>query len=114
MMDGRPCEIVSMDWSAPGKHGHAKYRITGMDILTRSKHMGVYTSHDKAEVPIIEKKTAQVLSVTGDKAQVMDMASYETFDVAVPEEFKGKLVPNDEVTFWEIMADKVIKSVKKA
>ena len=114
MMEGRPCEIVAMDWSAPGKHGHAKYRITGMDILTRSKHMGVYTSHDKAEVPIIEKKTAQVLSITGDKAQVMDMASYETFDVAVPEEFKGKLVPNDEVTFWEIMSDKVIKSVKKA
>src|SRR3989344_6637971 len=92
MMEGRPCEIVNMDWSAPGKHGHAKYRVTGMDILTGSKHMGIYTSHDKVEVPIIEKKNAQVLSVSGDKAQVMDMQSYETFDVAIPPEFKDRVV----------------------
>jgi len=114
MMDGRPCQIVNMDWSAPGKHGHAKYRVTGIDILTSSKHMGVYTSHDKVEVPIIEKKNAQVLSVAGDKAQVMDMQSYETFDVAIPPEFKDKIVANAEVTYWEIMNDKVIREVKKA
>src|SRR3989344_2362383 len=112
MMDGRPCEIVNMDWSAPGKHGHAKYRVTGIDILTGSKHMSVYTSHDAVEVPIIEKKVGQVLAVTGDKAQLMDMTTYETFDATVPEEFKGKVLPNAEVTFWEIMDQKVIKQVK--
>jgi len=112
MMDGRPCEIVGMDWSAPGKHGHAKYRVTGIDILTGNKKMGVYTSHDKVEVPIIEKKTAQILSVAEDKAQAMDMQTYETFEVIVPPEFKGQVKPDSEVTFWEILDQKVIKQVK--
>jgi translation initiation factor 5A len=112
MMDGRPCEIVNMDWSAPGKHGHAKYRVTGLDILTGSKKMAVYTSHDKVEVPIIEKKTAQVLSVTLDTAQVMDMQTYETFDVKVPEEFKAQVVPNGQVVYWDIMGTKVIKQIR--
>ncbi|MBI2041010.1 MAG: translation initiation factor IF-5A [DPANN group archaeon] len=114
MMDGRPCEIVNMDWSAPGKHGHAKYRVTGIDILTGGKHMGIYTSHDAVEVPIIEKKVGQVLAVTGNKAQLMDMTTYETMDVDVPEEFKEKIQPNAEVVFWEIMDKKVIKQVKSA
>jgi len=114
MMDGRPCEIVGLDWSAPGKHGHAKYRVTGIDMLTGAKKMAVYTSHDKVEVPIIEKKTAQVLSVAGDKAQVMDMQTYETFEVVVPAEFKDHVTANAEVTFWEILDQKVIKQVKKA
>ncbi len=114
MMDGRPCQIANLVWSTSGKHGHAKYRITGIDLLTNSKYEGFYTSHDKVEVPIIEKKTAQVLSVAGDKAQVMDMQSYETFDVAIPPEFKDKVVANAEVTYWEIMNDKVIREVKKA
>ena len=114
MMDGRPCEIVSMDWSAPGKHGHAKYRVAAIDMLTGSKKMAVYTSHDKVEVPIIEKKTAQVLSVAQDTAQVMDMQTYETFEVIVPPEFKEQVTPNSEVMFWEIMDQRIIKQVKKA
>jgi len=72
MIDGRPCEVVGLDWSAPGKHGHAKYRITAIDLLTGAKKMAVYTSHDKVEVPIVEKKTAQVLNVFENKAQLMD------------------------------------------
>lgn len=114
MFDGRPCEIVSMDWSAPGKHGHAKYRVTGIDMLTGAKKMAVYTSHDKVEIPIIEKKTAQVLSVAEDKAQVMDMQTYETFELIIPTEFKEQVKPNSEVTYWEILDQKIIKQVKKA
>lgn len=113
-IDGRPCEIVSMKRSAPGKHGHAKYQITGIDLLTGQKRQGLYTGHDRVEVPIIEKKTAQVLSVTKDKAQIMDMINYETFDVDIPDEFKGKIEPNSEVIYWDILGTKVIKQIKPA
>jgi len=112
MMDGRPCEIVGMDWSAPGKHGHAKYRVTGIDLLTSAKKMSVYTSHDKVEVPIIEKKTAQVLSVAQDVAQCMDTQTYETFEVKVPAEFKAQVVPNSQIQYWDIMNTKLIKQVR--
>ncbi|MGB9675297.1 MAG: translation initiation factor IF-5A [Candidatus Nanoarchaeia archaeon] len=112
MMDGRPCEIVGMDWSAPGKHGHAKYRVTAIDLLTGSKKMYVYTSHDKVEVPIIEKKSAQVLNVIGDKAQIMDTETYETFEAEIAQELKGQIQPNYTVVYWDLMGVKVIKQIK--
>jgi len=112
MMDGRPCVIVGMDWSAPGKHGHAKYRVTGMDILTGSKKMAVYTSHDRVEVPIIEKKNAQVLSVNGDKAQIMNLETYETVEADIDPEIKAQILPDYIVIYWDIMGIKIIKSVK--
>ena len=114
MMDNCVCEIVSMDKSAPGKHGHAKYRVTGIDILTGNKKQGLYSGHDKVGVPIIEKKNAQVLSVSGDKAQLMDLESYETFDADVPDDFKGKLAVNQTVLYWVISGKKVIKQIKSS
>ncbi len=112
MMDDRPCLIVNMDWSAPGKHGHAKYRVTGVDVLTGNKKMAVYTSHDRVEVPIIEKKNAQVLSVTGNKAQIMDMETYESVEADIDPEIKEALQPNWAVIYWDIMGIKIIKSIK--
>jgi len=114
MIDGRPCEIVNIERSAPGKHGHAKFRITGLDIITGFKKQGIYTGHDKVEVPIIEKKSAQVLSVSGDKAQIMDLTTYETFEVDIPEEFKGKIEANAEIVYWDILGTKVIKQIKSS
>lgn len=112
IIDSRPCEIVSMERSAPGKHGHAKYRITGIDLITGAKKQGVYTGHDRVEVPIVEKKSASVLSVTEDKAQIMDMTTYETIEVDIPDEFKGKIEPNAEIIYWNILGTKIIKQVK--
>lgn len=112
MIDGRPCEIVSIDKSAPGKHGHAKHRITGIDMLTGTKKMGIWTSHDKVEVPIIEKKSAQVLNVMETKAQLMDLESYENFEADVSEDLKGQLQPNYTVVYWEILDKKIIKQIK--
>lgn len=112
MMDGRPCLIVNMDWSAPGKHGHAKYRVTGVDILTGNKKMAVYTSHDRVEVPIIEKKNAQVISIEGTKVKIMDLETYETVEADIDPEIKETLQPNWQVTYWDIMGLKIVKSVR--
>jgi translation initiation factor 5A len=113
MMDGSPCEIVGLDWSAPGKHGHAKYRLTAMDMITGSKKMGIFTSHDKIEVPIIEKKNAQVLNILGeDKAQIMDLETYENLEAEIPAELKGQVQPNYGVVYWDLGAKKVIKQIR--
>lgn len=113
MMDGRPCLIMGMDWSAPGKHGHAKYRVTGVDVLTGNKKMAVYTSHDRVEVPIIEKKNAQVLNVMDKKAQIMDLETYETLEADIDPEIKETLQPNWQVIYWDIMGVRIIKSIKQ-
>lgn len=35
--------------------------------------------------PIIQRKQGQVVSVSGDDAQVMDLDTYETFTMRIPE-----------------------------
>ena len=64
------------------------------------------------EVPVVEKKNAQILSVQGDVANVMDMESYETFDMKIPEELKGAAVDGAQVVYWIVLAEKVMKQVK--
>ena len=112
VIDSAACVITKMSKSAPGKHGHAKYRVDAVDLITGSKKVMLYTGHDKVEVPIIEKKPAQVLGLSGNTAQVMDMATYESFDLDIPEELQGKIVVGAQVVYWEILGKKVLKQLK--
>lgn len=112
IMDGEACKILDMQKSAPGKHGHAKYRVSAQTLLTNSKKIKVYTSHASVKVPIIEKKDAQVLSVSGNAVQVMDMESFETFEAEKDKELDAELKPDDNVIYWEIMGKKIVREVK--
>lgn len=113
LIDGVACKAISIETSKPGKHGSAKARITAVGLLDDKKREVVMGSQDQIEVPIIEKKTAQVLNVTGNMANVMDDTSYETFDLEIPEELKDSVVPNCTILYWGIMGKKVMKQVKK-
>jgi len=112
IIDGVACIAKKIDVSAPGKHGHAKCRIEAVGIINGVKKIIVRPSHDRIEVPIIEKKAAQVLSSSGEKVNVMDMETYETFDLEIPEELKGKVKEGDQITYWIILKDRIIKDVK--
>ncbi len=112
LIDNAACKVVSAEVSKSGKHGHAKMRIVAIGILDEKKREIVMPAHDNVEVPIIEKKTAQVLSVSGDVANVMDEESYETFDLKVPEELKATVVPNCKILYWIILGQKVMKQLK--
>ncbi len=112
IIDDAPCKITDTATSRPGKHGHAKVNLTAVGILDGKKRQMVLPGHDKVEAPIIEKKSAQILSVAGDKANVMDTETYETFDMDIPEELKGDVVEGKEVLYWTIMGAKVMKQVK--
>ncbi len=114
IVDGVACKVVDSQVSKSGKHGHAKIRIVAIGLIDEKKREIVMPGGDNVEVPIIEKKNAQVLSVSGDIANVMDMESYETFDLKIPDELKGKIVENSQVLYWGIMGEKVMKSVKGA
>lgn len=109
MIDEEPCKVVSVDISRPGKHGHAKARIVGKGIFDESKHNLLSPTHDRVKVPIIDKKTAQVLSVSGNTAQLMDLESYETFEIPIPKELKDKVVPNAKVGYWQVLDKKLLK-----
>ncbi|MCH8329470.1 MAG: translation initiation factor IF-5A, partial [Nanoarchaeota archaeon] len=81
-------------------------------IVDEKKRIVVMPGHDNVEVPIIEKKSAQVLSIQGDTANVMDSETYETFDLKIPEELKDEVVEGVNVMYWVILDDKVMKQVK--
>ena len=112
VIDGVACKVVDTQTSRPGKHGHAKVRLTGVGLLDEKKRVITAPGHDHVDVPIVEKKNAQVLSINGDKVNVMDSETYETFDLNIPEELKDEIVDGVVVVYWEILEDKVIKQVK--
>lgn len=112
MVEGEPCKILSIVKSKPGKHGSTKARIETMGIFDNRRRYILKPTSATVDVPIIEKKKAQVISVSGDIAQLMDMEDYSTFEIVIPEEFKGKLDSGNEVLYWIVSGRKVIKEVK--
>ena len=112
IIDDVACVIKDLQISKTGKHGHAKCRIEAVSIVDGTKKTLIKPTHDNIEVPIIEKKSAQVLSVREDTATVMDVDSYETFDLKIAEELKEQIKEGVQVIYWIILGDKVIKQVK--
>ena len=114
LMGGIACKVVDVEISKPGKHGHSKVRISAVGLVDEKKRIEVMPGHDNVEVPVIEKRSAQVLSVQGDIANVMDSENYETYDLMIPEEFKGQIKDGMSVLYWTIMNEKVIKQIKSS
>ncbi len=101
LLDDEPCTIVSIATSKPGKHGAAKARIEGIGVFDGQKRSAILPVTAKIYVPIIERRTGQVISVMGDTAQVMDLETYETIEMKIPEELRerGLIEPGREVPF---------------
>ncbi|MDO8642792.1 MAG: translation initiation factor IF-5A [Candidatus Woesearchaeota archaeon] len=112
IIDGVACKVTDTQTSRPGKHGHAKVRLTGVGLLDDKKRVVVMPGHDSVDVPMVEKKTAQVLSIKDNKANVMDVETYETFDIDIPDEFKQTCVEGCQILYWIILDSKVMKQVK--
>jgi len=112
VVEGIASKVTDTQTSRPGKHGHAKVRLTAVGLIDGKKRVVVAPGHDHIDVPIIEKKNAQVLSISGDHTNVMDSETYETFDLEIPEEFKDEIVEGSIVLYWIILDSKVIKQVK--
>jgi translation initiation factor 5A len=46
----------------------------------------------------------------GNVAQLMDLATYETFELPVTEEYQGKLAPGQEVLYIEALGRRKLSS----
>lgn len=112
VLEGIACIVKDLQTSRPGKHGHAKVRVEAVGITDGKKRQSVMPGHDNVDTPIIDKLNAQVLSISGNKANVMDMESYETFDLDIPDELKDTLQEGVTILYWDILGDKVIKQIK--
>lgn len=106
---GQACAVKNIDTSKTGKHGSTKCRIEAIGIIDNVKRIEIYGGQDNVEVPIIEKKNAQILSIAGDSATVMDMETYETFDLEIPEDMKEHVKEGGQVVYWIVMDKRVMK-----
>ena len=112
IFDNIACVVKDIQTSKTGKHGSSKCRIEAVGLINNQKKIQLCPSSDNVQVPIIEKKNAQVLSVHSDSATVMDNDSFETFDIKITEEFKPQVKEGSVVNYWVIMYEKVIMQVK--
>jgi translation initiation factor 5A len=103
IIDDEPCQIVGVQHSKPGKHGAAKARVDAVGLFDGSKRSIVQPVDAKIYIPIVERKNAQVISIAGDMAQLMDTADYSTFELTIPEELKGKINQGEEVQYMAAM-----------
>jgi len=110
MIDGSACTIRSNDISKTGKHGHAKCRIEAIGIFDGKKKVLVVPGHERMEVPMIDKRKAQVLSVA-DKANVMDNESFETLEVDIDDSIKRDIKAENQIEYWDIEGRKIIKRI---
>lgn len=108
MVDGEACTVRSNDISKTGKHGASKCRIEAIEIFTGKKKIVAVPGDHRFDVPMMDKRKAQVLSVSEDKASIMDLESFETLDVSFMPELKGQLVPEQQVEYWDIEGKKMI------
>jgi len=112
LIEGNACIVRNMDVSKTGKHGASKCRIEAIGVLDGKKRVVAVPGSERFDVPLIEKKKAQVLSITpeGDMANVMDLESFETMDLVVMDEAKGTFNVEDQVEYMIVdERDKVIK-----
>ena len=112
ILDGEACVVRSIQLSKTGKHGSMKCRLEAMTLADDKKKIQIFPSSDKIEVPIVEKKEAQVLSIHDNKANVMDTETYETFDLDIAEDLKDQVKEGTQVVYWTLMDKRVIKQVK--
>lgn len=114
IVDGEPCKVVEFEKSKPGKHGAAKARIVAMSVTTGTKKNVISPVDARIDVPMIEKKTGQVLAFVGSNVQLMDMQNYETFETPIPEdeEIKSRLAAGVEVEYWQMLGQNKIMRIK--
>ncbi|MEF8913473.1 translation initiation factor IF-5A [Natronomonas sp.] len=99
LIDDVPCKITAYSTSKPGKHGSAKARVEGTGVFDGQKRNFTQPVDQKVWVPIVERKQGQVVSISGDDMQVMDLDTYDTITMRIPEDLDPQ--PDDDIEYLE-------------
>ncbi|ELY40783.1 translation initiation factor IF-5A [Natronorubrum tibetense] len=100
MIDDAACKINAYSTAKPGKHGSAKARVEAAGVFDGKKRSLSQPVDAKIWVPIIERKNGQVVSVDGNDMQVMDLETYETLTMRIPEDID--VSPDENIEYLEM------------
>jgi translation initiation factor 5A len=110
LVDGKACIVKKIDISKTGKHGHAKCRIEAVGIIDVNKKVFVIPGHDRLEIPLVDKRKAQILSKNDGKVSLMDLETFETIEMECPDkEVFKQLEENGNCEYWNIEGTKIVK-----
>ncbi len=114
VISGEPCKIVEMSRAKTGKHGSAKAHVVAVCLFSGNKRTLTAPVDTRVEVPIIDKRVAQVVADLGGMVQIMDMETFETIEIEKPsdKELASKLKPGVEVEYWVVMGRYIINRVR--
>jgi len=114
MVENEPCRIVDYSKSKPGKHGSAKARVVAIGVFDGVKRSFVKPVDSNVEVPLIEKRSGQVLAILPSAVQLMDLETFEVLESPFPEEaeLKNRLANGVEVEYWRILGRTKIMRTK--
>ena len=110
LIDDVPCVVDKVQKSKAGKHGAAKARLFANGIFTDVKKIIVKPADTTMDVPVIEKRSMQVLAVSESNVQLMDMEDYS--QVEVPKSAEIEVNEGDEVLVWRFGKYFMIKGKK--
>jgi len=106
VIEDEPCKILSIATSKPGKHGAAKSRIDAMGIFDGVKRSIVQPVSAKTYVPIVERRSAQVISIAGDTVQLMDVKDFEMFEMNIGADKAAALEAGSEIPYISSLGKK--------
>lgn len=112
ILGGEASKITSISTSSPGKHGSAKARVEAVGIFDTQKRSIVKPVDTKIDIPIIDKRTGQVLALMGSDVQLMDLETYETFEIPIPDDLRDQLLEGVEVEYILAMGNKKLMRTK--
>jgi len=108
VIEDEPCKVLGIATSKPGKHGAAKARIDAVGIFDGVKRSIVQPVSAKAYIPVVERKSGQVISIVGNTAQLMDMKEFTNFEIPIPEDRKSVVEVGKEIVYIESMGKRKI------
>ncbi|MFX1366892.1 MAG: translation initiation factor IF-5A [Promethearchaeota archaeon] len=122
MVDEEPCIIKSTERSKSGKHGHAKVRVVCVGMFDNNKRSLTIPSGHVVDIPEIIKSTGQINFIEDASINIMDLETYESFDVDWPQDddLKNKLkdlqadpnkISTTQVEYWQLAGKTLINRV---
>ncbi|MDI9634053.1 MAG: translation initiation factor IF-5A [Methanolinea sp.] len=103
VIDDEPCKILGISISKPGKHGAAKARIDAVGLFDGVKRSIVQPVSAKTYVPVVERKSGQVITISGNIATLMDMKDFTNFEIEIPPDKADKIEVGKEVPYIEAL-----------
>jgi translation initiation factor 5A len=91
------CRIIDVALSAPGKHGHAKKKVTGVNLFNGSKYVEIFTHHSHITEATLIRNEYQGIMVEDDNYVVyMDENGEEKQDLLLTQEQADEVAKYDE------------------